>query len=264
MELCALAPPGHTRKRTRARARSVSPRPLYVGIFFASLKRKPRTLAKASKIKLSFINVNCPASLRTATTPASVITPPTPVELLRSARAGDREALDRLLPLVYEELKRVARNRMRRESPGHTLQATALVHEAYLRLIDQHSADWDQRAQFFALASESMRRVLVNHAVAQQADKRGGQWMQVTVSALDAMVSESTSNDAQVIDLDRALTELALLDPQQAKVVELRYFGGLTIEETAAALDLSVATVKREWATARLWLKQKLGAQNDG
>ena len=193
-----------------------------------------------------------------------MITSPTPVELLRAARTGDRDALDRLLPLVYDELKRVARNRMRREMPGHTLQATALVHEAYLRLIDQHSADWDQRAQFFALASESMRRVLVNHAVAQQTDKRGGQWMQLTVGALDSMAAEPHGNEAEVIDLDRALSELALLDPQQAKVVELRYFGGLTIEETAAALDLSVATIKREWATARLWLKQNLGAQNDG
>ena len=184
--------------------------------------------------------------------------PASPVELLAAARAGDRDALDRLLPLVYDELKRVARNRMRKETDGHTLQATALVHEAYLKLIEQHSTDWDQRAQFFAIASEAMRRVLVNHAVALQTDKRGGKWSPVTVGVLDSLSTEAGADEALVIDLDRALTELAALDPQQARVVELRYFGGLTIEETAAALDLSVATVKREWSTARLWLKLAL------
>jgi RNA polymerase sigma-70 factor, ECF subfamily len=183
-----------------------------------------------------------------------------PVDLLRSAQAGDRAALDRLLPLVYDELKRVARNRMRNEKTDHTLQATALVHEAYLKLIDQHSTDWDQRAQFFSIASEVMRRVLVNHAVAQQTEKRGGKWSQVTVSLLNDIPGETTDADAAVIDLDRALTDLAALDPQQARVVELRYFGGLTIEETAAAMNLSIATVKREWSTARLWLKRALEA----
>jgi RNA polymerase sigma-70 factor, ECF subfamily len=183
-----------------------------------------------------------------------------PVDLLRSAQAGDRAALDRLLPLVYDELKRVARNRMRNENTDHTLQATALVHEAYLKLIDQHSTDWDQRAQFFSIASEVMRRVLVNHAVAQQTEKRGGKWSQVTVSLLNDIPGETTDADAAVIDLDRALTDLAALDPQQARVVELRYFGGLTIEETAAAMNLSIATIKREWSTARLWLKRALEA----
>ena len=183
-----------------------------------------------------------------------------PIDLFRSAQAGDRAALDRLLPLVYDELKRVARNRMRNEKTGHTLQATALVHEAYLKLIDQHTTDWDQRAQFFSIASEVMRRVLVNHAVAQQTEKRGGKWSQVTVSLLDDMPGETTDADAAVIDLDRALTDLAALDPQQARVVELRYFGGLTIEETAAAMNLSIATIKREWSTARLWLKRALEA----
>ena len=195
---------------------------------------------------------------------ARVNPPVSPVELLASARAGDRDALDRLLPLVYDELKRVARNRMRKEADGHTLQATALVHEAYLKLIDQHSTDWDQRAQFFAIASEAMRRVLVNHAVALQTDKRGGKWSAVTVGVLDSLSTETGADEALVIDLDRALTELAALDPQQARVVELRYFGGLTIEETAAALDLSVATVKREWSTARLWLKLALETTRNG
>lgn len=186
-----------------------------------------------------------------------------PIDLLRSAHAGDRAALDRLLPLVYDELKRVARNRMRNEKTGHTLQATALVHEAYLKLIDQHTTDWDQRAQFFSIASEVMRRVLVNHAVAQQTEKRGGKWSQVTVRLLDEMPGEANDTDAAVIDLDRALTQLATLDPQQARVVELRYFAGLTIEETAAAMDLSTATVKREWGTARLWLKRALEANRN-
>lgn len=159
---------------------------------------------------------------------------------------------------MYDELKRVARNRMRHETAGHTLQATALVHEAYLKLIEQHSTDWTDRTQFFAIASEAMRRVLVNHAAAAHSAKRGGDWSQVTVSLLDDVPTDASSADAAVLDLDRALTELAKLDPQQARVVELRYFGGLTIEETAAAMDLSIATIKREWSTARLWLKRAL------
>lgn len=186
-----------------------------------------------------------------------------PVELLRSARTGDREALDRLLPLVYDELKRVARNKMRHESADHTLQATALIHEAYIKLVDQHSTQWDERAIFFSIASEAMRRVLVNHAVARQTDKRGGRWSQVTVSLLEVEASDSTSSDAAVLDLDRALTALAIIDPQQSRVVELRYFGGLTIEETASAMNLSIATVKREWSTARLWLKRALQADEN-
>ena len=186
-----------------------------------------------------------------------------PVELLRSARTGDREALDRLLPLVYDELKRVARNKMRHESADHTLQATALIHEAYLKLVDQHSTQWDERAMFFSIASEAMRRVLVNHAVARQTEKRGGSWSQVTVSLLEVEASDSNAGDAAVLDLDRALTALAIIDPQQSRVVELRYFGGLTIEETASAMNLSIATVKREWATARLWLKRALQADEN-
>ena len=183
-----------------------------------------------------------------------------PVALIDADRASQREALDRLLPQLYAELKRVARNRMRGETPGHTLQTTALVHEAYLRMVNQHSTDWLERRQFFALAAETMRRVLVNHAVAARTDKRGGNWQQVTVSVLDALAQPEAAEAIQVLDLDRALTELAALDPQQARVVELRYFAGLTIEETAAAMELSAATVKREWATARLWLRHKLEA----
>lgn len=186
-----------------------------------------------------------------------------PAALVDANRASQREALDTLLPQLYAELKRVARKRMRGETPGHTLQTTALVHEAYLKLVNQHSTDWSERRQFFAMAAETMRRVLVNHAVAARTDKRGGDWQQVTVSVLDALAQPESAEAAeavQVLDLDRALTELAKLDPQQARVVELRYFAGLTIEETAAAMDLSTATVKREWATARLWLRHKLEA----
>lgn len=182
-----------------------------------------------------------------------------PALLVDADRASQRDALDRLLPQLYAELKRVARKRMRGESPGHALQTTALVHEAYLRMVNQHSTDWLERSQFFAIAAETMRRVLVNHAVAVHTVKRGGQWQQVTVSVLDALAQPEADEEAmQVLDLDRALTELASLDPQQGRVVELRYFAGLTIEETAAAMALSPATVKREWATARLWLRHKL------
>lgn len=180
--------------------------------------------------------------------------------LVEVDHASQREALDRLLPQLYAELKRVARHRMRAETPGHTLQTTALVHEAYLRMANQHSTDWSERNHFFALAAQTMRRVLVNHAVAARTDKRGGNWQQVTVSVLEALAQPEAAEAVQVLDLDRALTELAALDPQQARVVELRYFAGLTIEETAAALELSTATVKREWATARLWLRHKLEA----
>ena len=183
--------------------------------------------------------------------------------LLEADRASQREALDRLLPQLYAELKRVARNKMRGETPGHTLQTTALVHEAYLRMVDQHSTHWFERGHFFALAAETMRRVLVNQALAARADKRGGDWQRVTLSVLDTLAQPealATTDAMQVLDLDRALTELAALDPQQARVVELRYFAGLTIDETAAAMDLSAATVKREWATGRLWLRHKLQA----
>src|SRR5438067_11529800 len=176
--------------------------------------------------------------------------------LLLAWGKGDRAAAGRLLPLVYAELHRRAAAAMRRESDGNTLQATALVHEAYLRLVDQDRVAWRNRAQFYGVAAQVMRRILIDHAREHLAQKRGGGARQVTLSGIEAL---SDSDDAMdVLALNEALERLALLDPRQARLVELRYFGGLAIEETAEALDVSPATVKREWATARAWLKREL------
>lgn len=180
-------------------------------------------------------------------------TPPV-TRLLRDAQAGNAAALEAILPIVYDELRRLARKHLAHERSGHTLQATALVHEAYLRLIDQHSVDWANRAHFFAIAAQMMRRVLVNHAEARQAAKRGGGADRLTLSAAEGVASPATD----VVALDSALRSLEKLDARQAQIVELRYFGGLGIDEVASALSLSPATVKREWATAKLWLKREL------
>jgi RNA polymerase sigma factor (TIGR02999 family) len=158
------------------------------------------------------------------------------------------------MPLVYDELHRVAARAMRRESPGHTLQTTALVHETYLRMVNQQGADWQSRAQFFGVAARVMRRVLVDHARARIAEKRGGDNQQVSLQNVAA-------NSADVVDvlaLDSALDRLHELDPIQSRVVELRYFTGLNIEDTASAMDMSPSTVKREWAIARAWLRREL------
>ncbi|HEX6184756.1 MAG TPA: sigma-70 family RNA polymerase sigma factor [Pyrinomonadaceae bacterium] len=175
--------------------------------------------------------------------------------LLREARAGDRAALDELLPLVYRELRQIAARHLAQERPGHTLQATALVHEAYLRLIDQHSVDWRNRAHFFSIAAEMMRRVLVNHAVGRRAQKRGAG---ETLLSLDEVVSFPNRQDVDLILLDEALTRLAELDPLQARIVEMRFFAGLTIEEVAEVLGVSDSEVKREWRSARAWLTTQL------
>lgn len=178
-------------------------------------------------------------------------------QLLKKARAGDRQSLDEFLPLVYEELKRIAAHKLSLERPNHTLQATALVHEAYLRLIEQHSVDWQNRAHFFGIASEMMRRILVNHAESRNAKKRGeGK----TMISLDDVENFAPTADAGVdlLFLDDALKELAEFDPMQAKVIELKFFGGLTNEETAEVLGVSESTVKREWRMARAWLTIKL------
>ena len=180
---------------------------------------------------------------------------PTITQLLVEWGKGDQAALDRLAPLVYEELRRMARTYLRGERPDHTLQATALVHEAYLRLVDQHSVSWQNRAHFFGIASQMMRRILVNHATARAADKRGGGAQKL---ALDEAAGLAEGREAELIALDEALKELEKLDQRQGRIVELRYFGGLSIEETAEVLDLSPATVKREWSTARLWLRRRL------
>ena len=175
--------------------------------------------------------------------------------LLREAQAGDRAALDELLPLVYRELRQIAARHLAQERPGHTLQATALVHEVYLRLIDQHSVDWRNRAHFFGIAAEMMRRVLVNHAVGRRAQKRGAG---ETLLSLEEVVSFPNRQDVDLILLDGALTRLAELDPTQARIVELRFFAGLTVGEVAEVLGVSDSEVKREWRSARAWLTTQL------
>ena len=181
-------------------------------------------------------------------------TGPKPVTaLLRAWSRGDVAARDELLPLIYDELRRRASAHLRHERRGHTLQPTALVHEAYLRLVDQNVA-WKNRMHFFSLASEMMRRILVDHARARKADKRAGG----TRIELDEAVSILEERDIDLVLLDRALAELTDLDPRQGRIVELRFFGGLTLEETAEVLGISTATVKREWNLARVWLYGRL------
>jgi RNA polymerase sigma factor (TIGR02999 family) len=179
--------------------------------------------------------------------------PKTVTQLLVEWNQDDQAALDALLPLVYDELRHLARSYLRRERPDHTLQATALVHEAYLRLIDQRDVTWQNRAHFFGIAAEMMRRILVNHALARQASKRGGPQQKL---ALDEAVSFAAEREVDLVALDEALQELATFDPRQCQIVELRFFGGLSIEETGEVLGLSPATVKREWGVAKLWLRR--------
>jgi RNA polymerase sigma factor (TIGR02999 family) len=175
--------------------------------------------------------------------------------MLSDARAGKRESLDALLPLVYDELKKIAAHKLAAERSNHTLQATALVHEAYLRLIDQHSVNWQNRAHFFAIASEMMRRILVNYAESHNAKKRNeGK----TLIALDDVEQAAEQAEVDLIFLDNALKELAEFDSNAARIVELKFFGGLTNEEAAEVLGVSESTVKREWRTARAWLTTKL------
>ena len=188
--------------------------------------------------------------------------------LLRAWGAGDAQASDSLVRLVYAELRRQARLALRREGAGHTLQPTALVHEAWLRLGDQHDARWESRTQFFAIAAQTMRRVLLDHARTRHALKRGGGAVQVTLGGADrvgatpdARPDVGTSLDAvDVIALNDALERLAVLDPQKARLVDLRYFAGLSIPEAAEVLGVSTATLGREWAVARMWLRRELEA----
>jgi len=177
-------------------------------------------------------------------------------QLLLDWTNGNKEAVDKLMPLVYEELRRVADRFLRRERPDHTLQTTALVHEAYLRLIDQRDVRWQNRAHFFAIAAQLMRRILVNHARDKYAVKRGGFAEKVS---LDEALSLSATRDVDLVALDDALTGLASIDSQQSRIVELRFFGGLTIEETAEVLGISPATVKNKWSMARAWLHREIG-----
>lgn len=177
---------------------------------------------------------------------------------IRRARAGDAAALDEVMPLVYEELRRIAARQMGRERRDHTLQPTALVHEAYLRLFDAARLEVRDRAHFLALAARVMRRLLINHAEARNAEKRRGNAPHVTLSAAMDVASDEPAVD--VVALDAALTRLAALDPRAAEIVEMRFFGGMTIEEVAAATGISTATVKRDWATARAWLRRELSS----
>ena len=176
-------------------------------------------------------------------------------QLLNDYQGGKKDALDELFPLVYGELRKLAANRLRGERSDHTLQPTALVHEAYLRLVEQHSADWQNRAHFFGLAAEMMRRILVNHAVKNNAEKRFGNRTRLV---LDEIVDFTNGADVNLILLDEALNKLAEFDPKQAKIVELKFFGGLTNEEIAEVTGVSDSTVKREWRIAKAWLHEQL------
>ncbi|HXK02381.1 MAG TPA: sigma-70 family RNA polymerase sigma factor [Verrucomicrobiae bacterium] len=175
-------------------------------------------------------------------------------ELLIDWSKGDRGALDRLMPLVYEELRGIARRHLNLEAHPQTLQSTALVHEAYLRLIDQNRVEWRDRAHFFAVSARLIRRILLDHARARLADKRGGRAHRLTLTD----VAAPARHDVDIIALDQSLEALAQLDSAQADVVELRFFAGLTIAETAEALRISTATVERDWITAKAWLFDRL------
>lgn len=179
-------------------------------------------------------------------------------QMLRQVQEGNRESLDELFPIIYRELRRLAASQLANERSNHTLQPTALVHEAYMRLIDQHSVNWQNRAHFFSIAAETMRRILVNHAIQRNAQKRGSG---VTCIELDEAISyhdQPGDRELDLVLLDDALKNLEKFDSTQAKIVELRFFGGLTVEETAEVMKISESTVKREWRMAKSWLKTKL------
>jgi RNA polymerase sigma factor (TIGR02999 family) len=180
--------------------------------------------------------------------------------LLDDWSRGDRDALDRLLPLVYRELRGVAARQLHRERNGHTLQPTALVHEAYLRLVEQRDVDWQNRAHFFGVAAQVMRRVLVDHARRQAARKRGDNLQRVP---LEDVIDSSSTTEIPVIGLDEALTRLERVDRGLARIVELRAFGGLTIDEAAHVLKISPSTIKRDWRTAKAWLTRELGGETN-
>lgn len=175
--------------------------------------------------------------------------------LLQASNEGNREALDQLLPIVYDELRRIARHQLSKERANHTLQATALVNEAYMKLIGQHSVDWHNRAHFFSIAAETMRRILVNHAVERNAQKRGGG---ATIVSLEEEIDFIHQRDLDVLALDDALRKLEEFDKTQAKIIELKFFGGMTNEEIADVMGVSDSTVKREWRMAKAWLQSRM------
>lgn len=182
----------------------------------------------------------------------------TPRQLLARASAGDEKAVSRLMPLVYDELRRLAAAYLRRERPGQTLQATALVHEAYLRLIGERAQRWRDKTHFLAIAALSMRQILVQRARDRKAAKRGGDPARITFDERALAAPGDRAPAIDLVALDEALERLAALDPRQAKIVELRYFGGLGVEECAEVLGISPATVKRDWTLARAWLRREL------
>jgi len=184
--------------------------------------------------------------------------PPDVTALLDDWSRGNHDALDQLLPLVYAELRRIAARQLRKERAGHTLQPTALVHEVYLRLVNQRQVNWRSRAHFYGVASQVMRRILVDHARRRGAAKRRAGTACVTI---DAAHDVSASNETPVLALDEALGRLEKVDPALGRLVELRAFGGLTIEEAAHLLQISPSTAKRQWRTARAWLTRELGAE---
>jgi RNA polymerase sigma factor (TIGR02999 family) len=178
-------------------------------------------------------------------------------KLLKDWSAGDQSAPDKLMPLVYEELRRLAHRYMRREKPGHTLQTSALVHEAYVRLVDQGEIEWESRSHFFGIAARLMRQILVDQARRRNFAKRGGGAIRVSLNQASAVALEQSSS---VVALDDALKNLESIDPRKSRIVELRFFGGMSIEETAAALRVSPGTVMREWTFIRAWLRKEMGA----
>ena len=180
-------------------------------------------------------------------------------ELLGRWRNGDRAALDALIPLVYKELHRLAHSYLQRERPAHTLQSTALVNEAYVRMVGQKLPEFQNRAHFFAVAAQIMRQILVDYARSQRAAKRGGGACRLT---LDEAIAFAEQSEVDVVALDRALKTLANLDAQQSQIVELRFFAGLSIEDTSAVLGISPATVKRSWTSARAWLYREISGES--
>ncbi len=185
----------------------------------------------------------------------SELTPQNVTQLLLQWNSGDPAARDALIPLVYSELRRLARHYLEQEKRAHTLSSTALVHEAYLRLVNQREVTWQNRAHFFGVAAQMMRRILVDHARKRASAKRGGQSLTL---ALDDAVASAQQNQVDLVALDEALDGLAKLDERQSRLVELRFFGGLSIEETSEVLGVSTPTVKRDWASARAWLFREL------
>ncbi len=181
--------------------------------------------------------------------------------LLKEWTNGNREALDRLMPLVYDELRLLASSYLRRERSNHTLQGTALVNEAFVRLVNQRDVHWQNRAHFFGIAAQTLRRILVDHARGRNAAKRGSGVLSLS---LDEGMALPGGRDWDVVALDDALNSLAKLDENQAKLVEMRFFGGLTIEETAEALNISPSTVKREWVAAKAWLAREITRSSAG